>query len=143
MILTQQPISVTTMKHLFSDPADSTAVLPHTTIPEGERRRVLTKYLIKLTHRSFATEEQEQFFRRQFTEVYPEYIYNLRSEHPDITRGEEFLAILILMKLTSMEIAAALGISEQGVKKMRYRLRKRLKLDSKESLEESVCRFLY
>lgn len=115
---------------------------PHIQNTEGESRKVLMRYLIKLTHLSFATGEREQVFRKRFTEAYPEYIYNLRSTHPDITRGEEFLAILLMMNLTSSEIASALGISLQGVKKMRYRLRKRLKLATKDSLEERVRSFV-
>ncbi len=42
------------------------------------------------------------------------------------------------MNLTSKEIANILNISNDGIKKARYRLRKKLDLETKDSLEEFV-----
>ena len=45
---------------------------------------------------------------------------------------------LLKMNLTSKEIANILNISNDGIKKARYRLRKKLNLSTEESLQEIV-----
>ena len=45
---------------------------------------------------------------------------------------------LLKMNLSSKEIANILNISTEGVKKARYRLRKKLNLSSDDSLQEVV-----
>jgi len=44
------------------------------------------------------------------------------------------------MNLGSKEIASILNISDMGVKKARYRLRKKLSLNSEESLEQYLAK---
>jgi DNA-binding CsgD family transcriptional regulator len=48
------------------------------------------------------------------------------------------LMSLLKMNLSSKEIANILNISMEGVKKARYRLRKKLNLSTEESLQELV-----
>ena len=52
----------------------------------------------------------------------------LRAAHPDLTVRDLRLAALLRAGMSTKEMAAALSISEAGVKKARYRLRKRLGL---------------
>ncbi|MGB5236435.1 MAG: LuxR C-terminal-related transcriptional regulator, partial [Flavobacteriaceae bacterium] len=57
---------------------------------------------------------------------------------PEITKNELRLMALLKMNLSSKEIATILNISSEGIKKARYRLRKKLDISSEESLQEMV-----
>ena len=67
-----------------------------------------------------------------------EFFERLRSRYPNLTRKQEHLCGLIRAGLSSREIAAALGISNEGIRSQRKRLRKRLDLKSEENLESAI-----
>ena len=60
---------------------------------------------------------------------------------PDITNAEERLSLLLKINLTRSEIATMLGVSESTIKKGRARLRKRLALAERQSLEDFLQQF--
>lgn len=80
--------------------------------------------------------DKEAEFRRSFTAFYPDYIPALHRLSPDITRTDELIAMLIILELSSDEIALTLGISKIGVNKARSRMRKRLGLAGDTKLED-------
>ena len=80
-------------------------------------------------------------FTKQFTATNPDFYDVLKRAFPDLSRGDLRLAALLKMNLGTKDIANILGISNDGVKKSRYRLRKKLSLDSNESLEDKVMMF--
>lgn len=80
--------------------------------------------------------DKEADFRRNFTALYPAYLPALHRMNPDITRTDELIAMLLLLDLSSDEVALTLGISRNGVNKARSRMRKRLGLDKEVKLEE-------
>ena len=65
-----------------------------------------------------------------------EFQDKLYKEHPDLTRGETELALLLSIKLSTKEISLLTGRSPKTVNMNRYRLRKSLNLSSDESLTE-------
>lgn len=77
-------------------------------------------------------------FTKSFTETNQAFFKTLTSKHPDITKSELRLAALIQMNLSSKEVATVLNISDEGVKKSRYRLRKKLQLETDEGLESHL-----
>lgn len=87
------------------------------------------------------TEKDWQTFKQQFEHSYPRYLHRLRMAFPDITNAEERLSLLLKINLTRSEIATMLGVSESTIKKGRARLRKRLALTEKQSLEEFLQQF--
>jgi tetratricopeptide (TPR) repeat protein len=77
-------------------------------------------------------------FTRQFQEVNPEFYRRLSDRAPEMTKSELRLAALLKMNLSSKEIASVLNISPDGVKKARHRFRKKLDLESEDSLEQFI-----
>ena len=69
------------------------------------------------------TAEVEVNFRNYFTSLYPNALHRLRTISPRITRVDELLCMLILLKQNNEEIAHLLGVSRSTVLKNRYRLR--------------------
>lgn len=77
-------------------------------------------------------------FSRYFTEVHKDFNTNIKTKYPQITSNELRLLALLKMNLSSKEIASILNISLEGIKKARYRLRKKLDITTEESLQDLV-----
>ena len=77
-------------------------------------------------------------FRSRFLAVHKDFEVDVKNKYPKVTVNELRLMALLKMQLTSKEIANILNISGEGIKKARYRLRKKLRLESGDSLEEVI-----
>jgi len=77
-------------------------------------------------------------FRSYFEEVHKDFNSKIIKSYPEVSTNDLRLMSLLKMNLSSKEIASILNISPEGVKKARYRLRKKLNLSSEESLQELV-----
>ncbi|NNC82458.1 MAG: hypothetical protein HKN79_02695, partial [Flavobacteriales bacterium] len=77
-------------------------------------------------------------FTQQFTELNPDFYKNINQVSEGLSKSDLRLAALLRMNMTSKEIASMLNISDEGIKKARYRLRKKLQLQSEESLEAKI-----
>ena len=77
-------------------------------------------------------------FKKYFEEVHKDFNGNVKRKYPEVTSNELRLMALLKMNLTSKEIANILNISNEGIKKARYRLRKKLNLSTEDSLQELV-----
>ena len=77
-------------------------------------------------------------FSRYFEEVHKDFNSNVKNRFPDVTANELRLLALLKMNLSSKEIANILNISQEGIKKARYRLRKKLNITTEESLQDLV-----
>ncbi|MEL7249526.1 MAG: hypothetical protein AAFO03_13955 [Bacteroidota bacterium] len=97
----------------------------------------MSKLSSKIRFESLIDENWEQF-TRQFTEMNPAFYQILNERHPGLTQNDLRLATLLRMNLASKEIAHILNISDEAVKKARYRLRKKLGLATSDKLENYV-----
>lgn len=97
----------------------------------------MSKLSSKIRFESLIDENWEQF-TRQFTEMNPAFYQTLNERHQGLTQNDLRLATLLRMNLGSKEIAHVLNISDEAVKKARYRLRKKLGLETGDKLESYV-----
>ena len=77
-------------------------------------------------------------FTQYFEEVHKDFSSKAQQQFPSITTNDLRLMALMKMNLSSKEIANILNISNDGIKKARYRLRKKLNLETKDSLQEVI-----
>ena len=77
-------------------------------------------------------------FSRYFNEVHKDFNHNVKSKYPQVTSNELRLLALLKMNLSSKEIASILNISPEGIKKARYRLRKKMGIQTEDSLQDLV-----
>lgn len=77
-------------------------------------------------------------FRNYFEDVHKDFNSKVMRNYPEVSNNDLRLMSLLKMNLSSKEIANILNISVEGVKKARYRLRKKLNLNTEESLQELV-----
>lgn len=80
-------------------------------------------------------DESWESFRKRFLAVHKDFEKDVQDKFPKVTVNELRIMALLKMQLSSKEIANILNISAEGIKKARYRLRKKLGMESGESLE--------
>lgn len=73
-------------------------------------------------------------FRKHFEQVHKDFYSNIKKKFPNITSNELRLMALLKLNLSSKEIGRILNITQEGVRKARYRLRKKLEIDSNDKL---------
>lgn len=73
-------------------------------------------------------------FEAHFDQVHKNFFKNLRAKYPQLTPKDQKLCAYLRMNLATKEIAPLLNISVRGVEISRYRLRKKLGLDSDTNL---------
>jgi tetratricopeptide (TPR) repeat protein len=79
-------------------------------------------------------------FAHYFQQVHKDFNQNVTQKYPEVTPNELRLISLVKMNLSITEMANILNISVPGVKKARQRLRKKMSLSTKDSLEIAVLK---
>ena len=87
---------------------------------------------------SILLKQGESRFRQRFELLYPLFLPRLREHVPTITRREELLSMLILLKQDNKEIAELLAIAPRSVLMLRHRFRQKLGLVPEQSLEDFI-----
>jgi len=85
---------------------------------------------------SFTLDKDWEDFKLYFEEVHVNFYNALKVNYEKLTPNELKLSALIKLNLSIKETASILGISPDSVKKARYRLRKKLELDTEDNLVE-------
>ena len=80
----------------------------------------------------------ESRFRQRFELLYPLFLTRLREKVPSITRREELLSMLIVLKQDNKEIADLLAIAPRSVLMLRHRFRQKIGMDAEKSLENFI-----
>ena len=80
----------------------------------------------------------ESKFRQCFELLYPLFLPRIREKVPSITRREELLSMLIVLKQDNKEIADLLAIAPRSVLMLRHRFRQKIGLTSDNSLENFI-----
>ena len=81
-----------------------------------------------------------ELFRIRFQEVHNDFFDNLKKKHPGLTKTELKFCAYMRINLSSSQIASALNISNEGVRKNRYRIRKKIGLKRNDSLEDYISK---
>ncbi len=77
-------------------------------------------------------------FRILFEQVYPGFLSRLKVKLPDLTPGEIRLVSLTKLNIGTKQMAGILGVSDDTIRKTRYRLRKKLGLAEENTLDDVV-----
>lgn len=80
-------------------------------------------------------------FTIAFREINATFFNKITEQYPDISKNELRLCALLKMKLSSKDIASILNISDEGIKKARYRLRKKMGMETSDNLEAHIYSF--
>jgi DNA-binding CsgD family transcriptional regulator len=77
-------------------------------------------------------------FSKYFEQVHRDFNAQVKKKYPEVTPNELRLMALLKMNLSSKEIANILNISSEGIKKARYRLRKKMNITTDDSLQDLI-----
>ncbi len=127
--LTSQALHLSQKQKLIHDLRD--------TISEGlkEDHQGLAKPLIHVLNFDSRIDEQWDQFMQTFQESDPDFYNLLLEKYPNLSKTDLRISALIKMNLNNKEMANILNISDEGIKKARYRLRKKLGLDNADNLD--------
>lgn len=79
-----------------------------------------------------------EIFKLRFKEIHPEFFNILKSKHPELTDTEIKFCAYLRLHLSTTQIASILSITKEGIKKKRYRIRKKIGLHQPQTLEEYI-----
>ena len=82
-----------------------------------------------------------EIFKLRFKEVHIDFFNKLKTKHPALTKSELKFCAYLRIHLSSSQIASVLHVTYEGIKKTRYRIRKKLDLSPKDSLEDYIAKF--
>ncbi|MBK0381224.1 tetratricopeptide repeat protein [Mucilaginibacter segetis] len=99
---------------------------------------IIALQLTAMMQAHIMTDDNWEKFKTLFSNVYPAFFYNLRKNYPQLTATDTRLLTLVKLNLNNKEMAGMLGITTDGVKKSKQRLRKKLNLNNGEELETVV-----
>ena len=100
--------------------------------------------LIKLrTNLKLQIKDQKdwEIFKLSFIEVHNDFIKNLHNKHPELTKSELRFCAYLRINLSSSQIATIQNVTLGAIKQTRYRLRKKIGLVTKDSLENYFLKF--
>ncbi len=107
-------------------------------LKEGTEENSGYQKLIRTINSDLNDDKGWATFSKFFEEVHPEFFSKAANSFPGLSPAEYRLMALIRMNLSSKEMANILMISMPGIKKARQRLRKKLGLETGDSLEEAI-----
>ena len=83
-------------------------------------------------------ESGEIKFRQHFELLYPLFLPRLREKVPSVSRREELLSMLIVLKQDNKNMAELLAIAPRSVLMLRHRFRQKIGMDTEYSLENFI-----
>ena len=102
-----------------------------------QRYRSLSKKL----DNSMNEDQDWKHFELSFKELHEDFFENLLKKYPKLSPKDLRLCAYLKMNHTTKEIAPLMGISIRGVEIHRYRLRKKLNIDSSQNLSNYLIKF--
>ena len=97
--------------------------------------------LIKMLEHDARVDEDWEHFSMNFDQVHSDFLKRLGEKHDHLSPNDYRLCAYLRMNLSTKEIASLMNISVRGVEASRYRLRRRLNLDTDVNLTEYLMRF--
>ncbi len=111
-----------------------------TQLEEDKNPTELAGSLQRMIQRGLNQEKDWDDFNRYFEGLNASFYDRVKQNFPDITSNDLRICALIRLNLSSKEMAGILNISADSVKTARYRLRKKLGLNTEENLNEFILK---
>ncbi len=79
-------------------------------------------------------------FHLLFSSIYPDFMESLKQHHPDLTTNDTRLAALIKINLSQSNMAELLNITPESVRKARYRMSKKMGMQSDQDMVDYIIK---
>jgi len=108
---------------------------------EQSTDRAGAEHLEKLMQAHIMTDDTWSEFKKLFTKAHGGFFTRLRNTYPYLTDTDMRLLSLVKLGLNNREMANMLGITVEGIKKSKQRLRKKMQLPAEIDIEHIVASF--
>jgi DNA-binding CsgD family transcriptional regulator len=102
--------------------------------------REKVKRLIRTIVEDARLDDNWEKFEYHYDQVHEDFLKRMRDKYPSLTPKDQKLCAYLRMNLSTKEIAPLMNISVRGVEISRYRLRKKLELDTDKNLVEFLIK---
>ena len=99
----------------------------------GKMQRVL-----RLIEKNTAPDQHWPHFEELFNQLHENFMQRLKELYPQLTSRDLKLCAYLRMNLDSKEIASLMGLSVRGAEDLRYRVRKKMALNTNSNLAEFI-----
>ena len=100
----------------------------------------LDKVITEIDH-EISSDVDWKYLEPQIDRTYNNFLTKLREKHSDLSVSELKIAAYVRMNLSNKEIAEFMHKTVRAVENDRYRLRKKLNLESNDSLQNYLMNF--
>lgn len=100
-----------------------------------------TRKIARLIQQDAVGDEEWDHFIQEFSVLHKDFIDRLSFQFGNFSKNELRLVSFMKMNLSTKEIANTLRVSPDGVKKARYRLRKKMGLASDIDLQDYLLSY--
>ncbi|WP_300564977.1 tetratricopeptide repeat protein [Flavobacterium sp.] len=97
---------------------------------DAESKAELGKLLLEFQNFKLINDNKDELFNQ----VDAQFSYKLEKAYPSLTEEEQKICVLIYLNLKNKDMATILNLSLRSVENCRYRIRKKMDLDSNDSL---------
>lgn len=101
-----------------------------------QRRKLLRA--VRLVEKNLAPDQHWEHFEALFNQLHQNFMQRLKELYPQLTSRDLKLCAYLRMNLDSKEIASLMGLSVRGAEDLRYRVRKKMQLDTACNLAEFI-----
>ncbi|NCA86634.1 MAG: hypothetical protein EOM83_13880 [Clostridia bacterium] len=127
-------------KNEFLNELKSEVVKIKSRVSTPETREALSRLSLMITQ-DLSIDRDREKFQMNIHAQHSNFTHLLKEAFPSMTENEIRLASMLRLNLSSKEIASILNISPRSVEMNRYRLRKKLKVDPKVSINDFIRDF--
>ena len=113
----------------------------YTSLIENKSDKRVMEPLKKVIQNKIDDSSDWEQFQNQFSAAYPKFVESLSNGYPDLRTADIKLCCYLKMSMNTKEVAKVTGLSVRAVENKRYRLRKKLDLDTATSLDSFIHAF--
>lgn len=109
-------------------------------ISSPENIAIINEITSSIRLKQFEGSESEMFNQR-FTAIHEDFFKKLKELHPALTKTDLRFCAYLRINLSSDQIANIQNVTNEAIRKTRYRVRKKIGLRPDESLEDYILKF--
>ncbi len=102
------------------------------------QQRKKMQRIVRLIDREVTPDQHWNHFEELFNQLHENFMQRLRQTYPQLTSRDLKLCAYLRMNLDSKEIASLMGLSVRGIEDLRYRVRKKMELNTGINLLEFI-----
>ena len=107
-------------------------------VEDAQQQRQQMRRITRLIEREVKPDQQWEHFEELFNQLHENFMQRLKETYPQLTGRDLKLCAYLRMNLDSKEAAPLMGISVRGMEDLRYRVRKKMGLDTTINLAEFI-----